>query len=216
MAEARDGEELREPLDEAEYDGLEVGDGRVHRPTINDGRPFVGQTEDVRYLTIVRHAKAVPISPGGRDIDRELAERGRDQCAALRLWASDSTSLGSYGPTTALVSSAARTRQTFTLAFEGTPFVAHHEFSSLIYNGVRDVSAEDVLIDLAAVDPVTTSLLVVAHNPTVLELVLGLARRAPKDFRDGRYPLAGAFVLALPDDRPVGLAHYDVVDRFVP
>ena len=170
----------------------------------------------MRYLTVVRHAKAVPSTPGGRDVDRVLAERGRDQCAVLRSWACDPAALGAYGPTTALVSSAARTRETFALAFDGTDFVAHHEFSDLIYNGTRDVTAEDVLIDLASIDPVTTSLLVVAHNPTVLELVLVLARRAPKELRDGRYPLAGAFVLALPDDRPVGLAHYDVVERFVP
>ncbi len=180
------------------------------------GGPGIRQTGGVRYLTVVRHAKAVPAIPGGRDIDRVLAERGRDQCAALRAWASDPNSLGAYGPTTALVSSAARTRETFALAFDGTDFVAHHEFSDLIYNGTRDVSAEDVLIDLAAIDPVTTSLLVVAHNPTVLELVLSLARSAPKDLRHGHYPLAGAFVLLLPDDRPVGLAHYDVVEHFVP
>ena len=170
----------------------------------------------MRYLTIVRHAKAVPATPGGRDVERVLAERGRAQCATLRAWASDPAALGAYGPTTALVSSSARTRETFALAFDGTSFVAHHEFSDLIYNGTRDVTAEDVLIDLAAIDPVTTSLLVVAHNPTVLELVLGLARRAPKSLRDGHYPLAGAYVFALPDDRPVGLAHYDVVEHFIP
>ncbi len=169
----------------------------------------------MRFLTVVRHAKAVPAAPGETDVDRPLSSRGRAQCAPLRGWAEDPSSLGAYGPTTALVSAAARTRETFARAFDATSFVTHHEFSELIYNGVRDVSPDDVLIDLAAIDPVTTSLLVVGHNPTVLELVLALADRAPKELRHGRYPLAGAYVLALPDDRPVGLARYEFVESFV-
>ncbi len=170
----------------------------------------------MRYLTIVRHAKAVPATVGGRDADRALSSRGHEQCATLRAWASDPLALGAYGPTTALVSAALRTRETFERAFLGTSFVASYELSELIYNGLREVTPEDVLIDLAALDPVTTSLLVVAHNPTVLELVLALATHAPKTLRHGRYPLAGAYVLALPDDRPIGTGRYDVVDRFVP
>ncbi len=114
------------------------------------------------------------------------------------------------------MSSAARTRETFRRAFHGTAFVTHCEFSELIYNGVRDVSAQDVLIDLAAIDPVTTSLLVVAHNPTVLELMYSVAKELPKVLRTNHYPLGGAFVLALPDDRPVALERYDVVASFVP
>jgi phosphohistidine phosphatase SixA len=170
----------------------------------------------VRYLTIVRHAKTSPAAPGESDFVRTLNKRGRDECEKLREWAIDPKELGQFGPTTALVSSAARTRETFRRAFHGTPFVAHCEFSELIYNGVRDVSAQDVLSGLAAIDPVTTSLLVVAHNPTVHELMITLARELPKVLRHGHYPLGGAFVLALPEDRPVALERYDVVASFVP
>jgi phosphohistidine phosphatase len=169
----------------------------------------------VRYLTIVRHAKTSPAGPGESDFVRTLNKRGRDECEKLREWAIDPKELGQFGPTTALVSSAARTRETFRRAFHGTPFVTHCEFSELIYNGVRAVSAEDVLIDLAAIDPVTTSLLVVAHNPTVHELMFTLAKELPKALRNN-YPLGGAFVLALPDDRQIGLERYDVVASFVP
>lgn len=176
----------------------------------------MGQTRGVRYLTIVRHCKATPAEAGGPDYDRTLNERGRDQAAQLRQWALDDGALGRFGPTTALVSSAARTRETFHLAFEGTPFVAHCEFSDLIYNGRRDVSPEDLMIDLAAIDPVTTSLLVVAHNPTVLELVSELATRLPKELRRGHYPLGGAYVFELPDDRQVGLLRYELVAQYVP
>ena len=173
-------------------------------------------TGNVRYLTIVRHAKTSPAGPGETDFARILNKRGRDECERLRTWASDPKELGRYGPTTALVSSAARTRETFRRAFYGTPFAEHCEFSELIYNGNHDVSAEDVLIDLVAIDPVVTSLLVVGHNPTVYELMFTLAKQLPKALRDDHYPLGAAFVLALPEDRTVGLGRYDVVASYVP
>jgi len=174
------------------------------------------QTHQVRYLTIVRHAKAAPADAGQSDFSRILSKRGREQCAQLHQWANNQKKLGKYGPTTALVSTSARTRETFTRAFEGTLFVERSEFSDLIYNGQRDVSAEDLLIDLAAVDPVTSSLLVVAHNPTVHELMLSVALTLPKSISHDHYPLGGAYVLELPDDRQVGLSRYPVVDSFIP
>jgi phosphohistidine phosphatase len=169
----------------------------------------------VRYLTIVRHAKAEKPTPAKRDFDRSLSERGRRQCEQLRAWAADESELGRFGPTTALVSASARTRETFHRAFEATPFVTECSYSELIYNGQRDVSAEDLLIDLAAIDPVTTSLLVVGHNPTVLELLWSLVPELPRSAREG-YPTAGVFVLAIPDDRQIGLAKYDVIAKYVP
>ena len=170
----------------------------------------------MRYLTIVRHAEATPAPPGGSDVDRPLSARGRAQCEQLRAWAVDPDALGAYGPVTALVSAAARTRETFSRAFEGTGFVTRCEYSELIYNGHREVSGEDLLVDLAAIDPLSTSLLVVGHNPTVLEVVAALAERAPGKVRRGHYPLGAAYVLALPHDEPVGLRHYSLVAKFVP
>jgi phosphohistidine phosphatase len=173
------------------------------------------ETGAVRFLTIVRHAKAEKQAPAQSDFERTLSDRGKRQCEQLRAWAKDAKQLGAYGPTTALVSSAERTRETFRLAFDGTPFVGESFFSDLIYNGLRDVTAEDLLVDLAAIDPVTTSLLVVGHNPTVLDLLWRLVRERPSELRDG-YPLAGAYVLAIPDDQPIGLAKYEFVERFIP
>jgi len=169
----------------------------------------------VRFLTIVRHAKAEKDSDDGSDFARALSGRGRRQCEELRAWASNDVELGQFGPTTALVSAAARTTETFRLAFEGTPFVSAVHTSALIYNGRHRVTAEDVLIDLAAIDPVTTSLLVVGHNPTVLELLVSLAGDLPKEYAR-EYPLAGAYVLALRENEPVGPGPYEFVRRFVP
>jgi phosphohistidine phosphatase SixA len=175
----------------------------------------VRETRPVRYLTIVRHAKAERGASDRSDFDRRLNERGRRQCEVLRAWAKSKKELGRYGPATALVSAAARTRETFERAFDGTPFIATRVFSELIYNGMHEVSAEDVLIDLAAVDPVTTSLVVVGHGPTVLELLWTLVDELPRALREG-YPLAGAYVLGLPDDQQVGRGPYPLVAGYVP
>lgn len=168
----------------------------------------------MRYLTIVRHAEAEDAAPSGRDYDRALTKRGRHQCEQLRALASDPDALGRFGPVTALVSGAQRTRETFTRAFEGTTFATHVDYSDLIYNGHRAISAEDVLIDLAAIDPVTSSLLVVGHNPTLAELVSVLARDVPAPLSLGHLPKAAVVVLALEDDRPIGLSRYEAVAAY--
>lgn len=176
----------------------------------------LGQTVGVRYLTIVRHSEATPAKSGGSDFARELSKRGRKQCKQLREWALDGHELGRFGPTTALVSSAARTRETFHRAFDETPFAGPREFSDQIYNGHREVTAEDMLIELAAIDPMTMSLLVVGHNPTVHEFMLSLAKDLPDSLRRKGYPLGAAYVLALPDDQPIGLARHEVVASYEP
>ena len=170
----------------------------------------------MRYLTIVRHGESTPAPPGATDFERGLTDRGKQQCEELREWASDPDALGRFGPTIALVSSAQRTRETFRRAFAKTDFVRDKHYSELIYNGRREVTPEDLLIELAAIDPVTTSLLVVAHNPTVLELMLLLAKEIPHSLRKFHYRLGAAYVLALPDDRPVGLKRYEVVSSYLP
>ena len=169
----------------------------------------------MRYVTIVRHCESSPAKSGESDYERVLSDKGKDQAQQLRSWAMDSHALAKYGSTTALVSSAARTRETFKRAFEDTPFVKTVNFSELIYNGKRDVSAEDLLIDLAAIDSVVTSLLLVAHNPSVHELVFSLTQGLP-DVLKGEYPLGGAFVLAIPDNQQIGLVQYELVDSFIP
>jgi phosphohistidine phosphatase len=164
----------------------------------------------VRYLTIVRHANAEKAGQGETDFERILSARGQKQCEQLRTWVSNGA-LSSYGPVTALVSAAARTKETFRRSFAETDFVSDVFFSDLIYNGRRDVTAEDVLIDLAAIDPVTTSLLVVGHNPTVWELALSLAVNGPAQLRQG-FPTAGVCVLALPENEQIGRSNYEFVD----
>lgn len=166
----------------------------------------------MRYLTIVRHAKATPAVAGASDFDRELSERGESQCAQLRAWADDPETLGRFGPCVALVSAARRTQQTFEKAFDGTALVRSVEVTNAIYNGVRDVSAEMLLGALAQVDPIDSSLMVIAHNPSVLELLWTLTGElAPEGFKT-----AGAYVVALVGEGRVDQCDYEFLTRFVP
>jgi len=166
----------------------------------------------MRYLTIVRHCEA---TPNENDFARTLTERGRRQAEEIRSRVSDPAQLAQYGPVTALVSSAARTRETYAIGFAGTAFIHALETSELIYNGHREISATDVLEQLAAIDPVRESLLVIGHFPWVWELLTTLATTVPEELVSD-YPVGTAVVLAIPEDQQIGLSRYDVVATFIP
>ena len=198
---------------------MKVGQRREHPFTLNHRDTLggtIGQNGVMRTLTIVRHCESSPAEGAQPDFDRTLSERGRRQCEQLREWASDPNELGRFGPATALVSAAARTRETFVRSFEGTALVGHHEFSELIYNGHREVTGEDLLSELAALDPVTTSLLIVAHNPSVLELALDLCAKPPRRLVEGHFKVGAAYELALRDDEPIGRGPYELVAKYRP
>jgi phosphohistidine phosphatase SixA len=167
----------------------------------------------MRYLTVVRHAQA---APGPDDFSRRLTVAGRGQCHQLRASANDPVGLGRFGPAVALVSAAVRTCETFRESFEETPLCVGFETSELIYNGRREVTGSDALFELSTFDPVTQSLIFVAHFPTVRDLVELISDVNVNDLIPKEYPLAGAFVFELPDDETIGHRRYRFVDSFVP
>lgn len=172
----------------------------------------IGKNPWMRFLTIVRHCEA---TSGTDDYARTLTATGRTQAEWLRQSALSSEGLGQFGPTTCLVSAAARTRETYALAFAGTPFVRSLQPSELIYNGHRHVTGLDLLAPLAEIDPVTESLSVIAHNPSVLELVHELSDVVPDEFIDN-FPVGAAYVLEIPTDRTIGRGRYRVVATLCP
>ena len=170
----------------------------------------------MRYLTVIRHAKAVPGALGLSDFERPLATRGQRQCRWLRERAADPAGLGAFGPARVLVSPARRTRETFAEALEGTPFVSASLMAPALYNGHHDVSAADVLAALREAEDGVSSLALVGHNPTVYEFVVAVAAPTPAVLAKGRYPLAGAIVLALADAGSLLGGPYDLVATFAP
>jgi phosphohistidine phosphatase len=172
-------------------------------------------TGEMRFLLIVRHCEARPASGSERDWDRPLTDRGREQAAQIREWMTEEALTRGYVPARVLVSSARRTRETFTQTFEAAGVVEESVVSNLIYNGGRDVSGEDILADLGALDDVRSNLAVVAHNPSVSELVYGLVGGWPEGLSEG-LPVGAVIVLELDDNRPVGLSHYRWIENFLP
>jgi len=116
----------------------------------------------MRRLLLLRHAKAERLQSGGRDHDRILAKRGRE----------DALAVGTYlvrhklAPDLALVSTAARTRETWALVAGALAKPPPAEFEASIY----EASPEAILKAIKATEPAAKMLIVVGHNPGMQQL----------------------------------------------
>jgi len=134
-------------------------------------------------LVIMRHAKSE--THAGSDHARRLTERGlRDAEAAGRWMRAES-----IVPDLALVSSAARARATFDGVCEGLR--ARPE--SRVLDSLYDASAASVLEECLPLADSIGCVLVVAHNPTMAQLVHDLQRHP--DGGTPHLPTAGLAVL---------------------
>jgi len=116
----------------------------------------------MRRLLLLRHSKAERSVPGGRDRDRTLAERGRD----------DAPRIGAYLQHHALVpdgivaSPTARTRQTWELIAQAIGPGPAARFDERLYNA----DPETILAVIKETEPEIRTLLVVGHNPGIQEV----------------------------------------------
>ena len=145
----------------------------------------------MRRLLLLRHAKAERLLPGGRDHDRVLTARGR----------ADTKTLGAYlarhafVPDHAVVSTAARTRETWALlaaAMGKTPPV---NFDDRIY----DASPETILAAIKETGSDTGTLMLVGHNPGLQELAAMLVASGDIEARErlGReFPTSALVVIS--------------------
>ena len=161
----------------------------------------------MKRLMLLRHAKAAP--PDADDFARPLAPLGRED---MRLIAAILAEPG-HRPDLALVSPAARTRETWDAAGLADVPV---RFRPAIYGG-----AADTLLDLVrSTDAEVETLLVVGHNPGIEDLAHWLVAAGcdgPEDalFRAGM-PTAALAVLGLPVARwSETLPETGRLDRFV-
>lgn len=118
-------------------------------------------------LLLLRHAKAEPHGQGD-DFARVLTKKGEADALALGAH----MAVLKIRPDTAFVSAAARTRQTFDLFAQGigTTILSHIEDS--LYDAT-DVELRDVL---KMVDSAARTLLIVGHNPGIMDVAARLAR----------------------------------------
>ena len=130
----------------------------------------------MRRLLLLRHAKAERLQPGGRDQDRVLAARGR----------ADAKTLGAYLarhafiPDRAVVSAAARTRETWTLLAAAMGQTPPASFEERLY----DASPDTILQAIKETGPDTGTLMVIGHNPGLQELAAMLVASGDIDARE--------------------------------
>jgi phosphohistidine phosphatase len=120
----------------------------------------------MRRLLLLRHAKAERASTGGGDLERVLTRRGR----------ADAQKLGAYlvrnglTPGLALVSTSARTRETWNLVAGEFAEPAPARFEQRLYGAGPDVILQSIQAAASAV----ATLLVVGHNPGIQEIAATL------------------------------------------
>ncbi|MBY6367846.1 SixA phosphatase family protein [Rhodococcoides corynebacterioides] len=145
----------------------------------------------MRTLILMRHGKS-SYPDGVDDHDRPLDERGRRQAAAAGDWIR-----AHVGDVEAVIcSTATRTRETL----ERTGIEADARFESAIYGG----SPEEILAEIAQVDPEVRVLLVVGHAPgvpfTALELADDASDPAAVAWLRSGFPTSALAVLEVPGD----------------
>jgi phosphohistidine phosphatase len=120
----------------------------------------------MRRLLLLRHAKAERSRPGERDHDRRLAERGRRDAPKLGAYMAKH----GYLPDHVVVSTSARTRETWSLVAEtmsGKPKVV---FDERIYESTPHA----LLQVIKETGPRVHTLLMIGHNPSMQELAVQL------------------------------------------
>lgn len=113
-----------------------------------------------RSLVLMRHAKAE--AWGEDDHARRLTDRGRTDAVAAGRWLADF----GFAPDRALVSSAARTLQTWDLVCEGAGWA----LEPVVEDGLFTASPEAALDLLRETATDVASLITVGHNPTIAYL----------------------------------------------
>ncbi len=158
-------------------------------------------------LILVRHGKSDhPV--GTSDHDRPLAEKGRAEAAAIGRWLAD---VGA-APEAALVSSAARTRETW----DALSLAADWPIDAVASRGLYNAPVPAIREAVAAAKG--TCILVVGHNPGIGEAAAALARTVPAHARFYDYPTGAATILQFRarDWAAAMRAHGDVAGFAVP
>lgn len=147
----------------------------------------------MQRLILMRHAEAERASASGGDRDRVLLMRGRDEAARM------GRALAARGlrPDLALVSPAARTRQTWDLVHDALGDV-EVRFGDALYNAGPDTLRRQV----EAVEDEAGCLMVVAHNPgvhllAVEYLVESAASPSVVDRMSGGFPPGAAAIFTV-------------------
>lgn len=161
----------------------------------------------MKRLILMRHAKSSWADPGQADLDRPLNERGRRNAAAIGGW----LRARNYVPDQALISTAARTRETWA-GVAPSPGACPAHFLPGLYHA-------DPAQMLAALREATgATVLMLGHQPGIGALAARLVRTPPNDPEFERFPTAATAILdfAIADWSAAGWNGADLTDFTVP
>ena len=148
----------------------------------------------MKNLVLLRHAKAEPDAPTGRDFDRPLDPRGREEAREMGKAARQR----GLRFDRVIASPAVRVRETLTLFAEGYGDAVEPLFEPRIYEAPR----EALLAIVAATDDDASSLLMIGHGPGLPSLALSLvAGGSGVGDMAAKFPTAALAEIALPIER---------------
>lgn len=144
----------------------------------------------MRRLILLRHAKTERDAPSGKDRDRRLDERGIQDAANIGQW------LGrqDYRPDLVLVSTATRAEETWNLMAPALRDAQVEHVPELYSAGPSELL--NIVHETSVQNP--QLLLIIAHNPSLHELALGLIAGGDKAGRQAladNLPTAGVVVI---------------------
>jgi phosphohistidine phosphatase len=147
----------------------------------------------MRRLILFRHAKTESRAPAGDDLSRRLTERGRGDAERMGHVLADA----GYAPDLALISPAARSRETWEEVAARFP-----KARTQLRKGLYDATPEEIADQLAGAVDGADTVIVVAHNPGLQELAVNLlieSDASPRDIErlSAGFPTAAAAVFAI-------------------
>jgi phosphohistidine phosphatase len=125
----------------------------------------------MRRLMLLRHAKTEHDAPSGRDQDRRLDDRGRNDAAQIGGWIRRHPPF----PDSVLVSPAVRAHQTWEIVWANMKDLAPQPKVELVSELYGADSSQLLQIVRAAAATDLRRLMLVGHNPGMHELALALA-----------------------------------------
>jgi phosphohistidine phosphatase len=139
----------------------------------------------MKRLVLMRHAKSSWSDRGQADIERPLNKRGVRNATSLAGWLADK----GYVPDHALVSSAARTRETWSILVDGTG-AARADFLPSLYH-----AGPEAMMEVLRGAPDVPTVLMLGHQPAIGEFAGRLVAEAPVDSDFERYPTAATSII---------------------
>ena len=143
----------------------------------------------MRRLMLFRHAKSDRNQPGKGDHERVLSARGAKDAPLMGAY------LAHHGfiPDLALVSTAARTRETWALAAKALP-----KTTMRLEERLYEASDETMLAVIMAVDAAVKTLILVGHNPSTHDVAADLVGTGDLQARQRlqeKFPTAGIAII---------------------